>query len=154
MVLENLVLLIKGELVGQKKGAQKGPTPKTIKINKCHIVIFVLFSTVGPASDVNDVPATAILDNTMQLDKLHAGQGGEVKRRKPSRDHIHRLNRDLDAEQQAEVGPLSFVKTSEMNITGTLPQAGNLKLFVPSLPTQSSTRPKQNIVLMRPDKTE
>ena len=47
--------------------------------------------------------------------------------------------------------------TSEMNITGTLPQAGNLKLFVPSLSTQSSTRPKQNIfnvVLMRPDKTE
>ena len=46
---------------------------------------------------------------------------------------------------------------SEMNITGTLPQAGNLKLFVPSLSTQSSTRPKQNIfnvVLMRPDKTE
>ena len=43
-----------------------------------------------------------------------------------------------------------------MNITGTLPQAGNLKLFVPSLSTQSSTRPKQNIfnvVLMRPDKT-
>ena len=49
------------------------------------------------------------------------------------------------------------VRTSEMNITGTLPQAGNLKLFVPSLSTQSSTRPKQNIfnvVLMRPDKTE
>ena len=48
-------------------------------------------------------------------------------------------------------------KASEMNITGTLPQAGNLKLFVPSLSTQSSTRPKQNIfnvVLMRPDKTE
>ena len=47
--------------------------------------------------------------------------------------------------------------TSEMNITGTLPQAGNLKLFVPSLLTQGSTRPKQNIfsvVLMRPDKTE
>ena len=47
--------------------------------------------------------------------------------------------------------------SSEMNITGTLPQAGNLKLFVRSLPTQSSTRPKQNIfnvVLMRPDKTE
>ena len=43
-----------------------------------------------------------------------------------------------------------------MNITGTLPQAGNLKLFVPSLSTQSSTRPKQNmfnVVLMRPDKT-
>ena len=98
--------------VGQKKGAQKGTTPKTIKLNKCHIVIFVLFSTVGPASDVNDIPATAILDNTMQLDKLHAGQGGEVKRRKPSRDHIHHLSRDLDAEQQAEVGPLSFVKTS------------------------------------------
>ena len=37
------------------------------------------------------------------------------------------------------------VKTSEMNITGTLPQAGNLKLFVPSLSTQGSTRPKQNI---------
>ena len=34
---------------------------------------------------------------------------------------------------------------SEMNITGTLPQAGNVKLFVPSLPTQGSTRPKQNI---------
>ena len=51
----------------------------------------------------------------------------------------------------------SCLQTSEMNITGTLPQAGNLKLFVPSLPTQSSTRPKQNIfnvVLMRPDKTE
>ena len=47
--------------------------------------------------------------------------------------------------------------SSEMNITGTLPQAGNLKLFVPSLSTQGSTRPKQNIfnvVLMRPDKTE
>ena len=47
--------------------------------------------------------------------------------------------------------------SSEMNITGTLPQAGNLKLFVPSLSTQSSTRPKQtifNVVLMRPDKTE
>ena len=46
---------------------------------------------------------------------------------------------------------------SEMNITGTLPQAGNLKLFVPSLSTQGSTRPKQNmfnVVLMRPDKTE
>ena len=36
-------------------------------------------------------------------------------------------------------------KDSEMNITGTLPQAGNLKLFVPSLSTQGSTRPKQNI---------
>ena len=35
--------------------------------------------------------------------------------------------------------------TSEMNITGTLPQAGNVKLFVPSLSTQGSTRPKQNI---------
>ena len=49
------------------------------------------------------------------------------------------------------------VTLSEMNITGTLPQAGNLKLFVPSLSTQGSTRPKQNmfnIVLMRPDKTE
>ena len=49
------------------------------------------------------------------------------------------------------------VKISEMNITGTLPQVGNLKLFVPSLSTQGSTRPKQNIfnvVLMRPDKTE
>ena len=49
------------------------------------------------------------------------------------------------------------VYTSEMNITGTLPQAGNLKLFVPSLSTQDSTRPKQNmfnVVLMRPDKTE
>ena len=47
--------------------------------------------------------------------------------------------------------------SSEMNITGTLPQAGNLKLFVPSLSTQGLTRPKQNIcnvVLMRPDKTE
>ena len=47
--------------------------------------------------------------------------------------------------------------TSEMNITGTLPQAGNLKLFVPSLSTQGSTWPKQNmfnVVLMRPDKTE
>ena len=47
--------------------------------------------------------------------------------------------------------------SSEMNITGTLPQAGNLKLFVPSLSTQSLTRPKQNIfnvVLIRPDKTE
>ena len=46
---------------------------------------------------------------------------------------------------------------SEMNITGTLPQVGNLKIFVPSLSTQSSTRPKQNIfnvVLIRPDKTE
>ena len=46
--------------------------------------------------------------------------------------------------------------TSEINITGTLPQAGNLKLFVPSLSTQGSTRPKQNIfnvVLMRSDKT-
>ena len=46
---------------------------------------------------------------------------------------------------------------SEMNITGTLPQAGNLKLFVPSLSTQGSTRPKQNmfnVVLMQPDKTE
>ena len=32
-----------------------------------------------------------------------------------------------------------------MNITGTLPQAGNLKLSVPSLSTQDSTRPKQNI---------
>ena len=44
---------------------------------------------------------------------------------------------------------LSYVKvlseTSEMNITGTLPQAGNLKLFVPSLSTQDSTWPKQNI---------
>ena len=42
-----------------------------------------------------------------------------------------------------------------MNITGTLPQAGNLKLFVPNLSTQGSTRPKQNIfnvVLMRPAK--
>ena len=49
------------------------------------------------------------------------------------------------------------VHISEMNITGTLPQAENLKLFVPSLSTQGSTRPKQNIfnvVLMRPDKTE
>ena len=49
------------------------------------------------------------------------------------------------------------IDNSEMNITGTLPQAGNLKLFVPSLSTQSSTRLKQNIfnvVLMRPDKTE
>ena len=49
-----------------------------------------------------------------------------------------------------------YVRVSEMNITGTLPQAGNLKLFVPSLSTQGSTRPKQNIfnILMRPDKTE
>ena len=50
-----------------------------------------------------------------------------------------------------------FTITSEMNITETLPQAGNLKLFVPSLSTQGSTRPKQNIfnvVLMRPDNTE
>ena len=49
------------------------------------------------------------------------------------------------------------LQTSEMNITGTLPQAGNLKLFVPSLSAHGSTRPKQNIfnvVLMRPDKTE
>ena len=49
------------------------------------------------------------------------------------------------------------VLTSEMNITGTLPQAGNLKLFVPSLSTQDSSRPKQNIfnvVLTRSDKTE
>ena len=49
------------------------------------------------------------------------------------------------------------VKRSEMNITGTLPQAGNLKLFVPSLSTQSLTRPKQNIfnvVLIRADKTD
>ena len=56
-----------------------------------------------------------------------------------------------------ETGPTSCYLPSEMNITGTLPQAGNLKLFVPSLSTQSSTRPKQNIfnvVLMRPDKTE
>ena len=47
--------------------------------------------------------------------------------------------------------------TSEMNITGTLPQAGNVKLFVPSLSTQGSTRLKQNIfnvVLMRSDKIE
>ena len=52
---------------------------------------------------------------------------------------------------------LCFILPSEMNITGTLPQAENLKLFVPSLSTQSSTRPKQNMfndVLMRPDKTE
>ena len=51
---------------------------------------------------------------------------------------------------------LSRARTSEMNITGTLPQAGNVKLFVPSLSTQDSTRPKQNIVnvvLMRSDKT-
>ena len=49
------------------------------------------------------------------------------------------------------------VHSSEMNITGTLPQAGNLKLFVPSLSTEGSTGPKQNmfnVVLMRPDKTE
>ena len=49
------------------------------------------------------------------------------------------------------------VHISEMNVTGTLPQAGNLNLFVPSLSTQGSTRPKQNmfnVVLMRPDKTE
>ena len=52
---------------------------------------------------------------------------------------------------------LMCVYHSEMIITGTLPQAVNLKLFVPSLSTQGSTRPKQNIfnvVLMRPDKTE
>ena len=38
-----------------------------------------------------------------------------------------------------------LVGYSEMNITGTLPQAGNLKLFVLSLSTHGSTRPKQNI---------
>ena len=32
-----------------------------------------------------------------------------------------------------------------MNIAGTLPQEGNVKLFVPGLSTQRSTRPKQNI---------
>ena len=53
--------------------------------------------------------------------------------------------------------PVCCIVYSEMNINGTLPQAGNLKLFVPTLSTQGSTRPKQNIfnvVLMRPDKTE
>ena len=56
-----------------------------------------------------------------------------------------------------KVETLCSIWTSEMNITGMLPQAGDLKLFVPSLSTQGSTRPKQNIfnvVLMRPDKTE
>ena len=43
---------------------------------------------------------------------------------------------------------------SEMNITGTLPQAGNLKLFVPSLSTQSSTRPKQNMFNVVCDRTK
>ena len=38
-----------------------------------------------------------------------------------------------------------LLHSSEMNITGTLPQEGNVKLFVPSLSTQGSTRPKQNI---------
>ena len=52
---------------------------------------------------------------------------------------------------------LQPLQLSEMNITGTLPQAGNLKLFVPSFSMQGSTRPKQNmfnVVLMRPDKIE
>ena len=71
--------------------------------NKCYIVVLALRSTVGPANDVDVIPVTTILDNSMQLDKLHAGQGGEVKRRRPSRDHIQRLSRDLDPEQQAEV---------------------------------------------------
>ncbi len=49
------------------------------------------------------MPETAILDHTMQLDKIHAGRDGDVKRHKPSRDHIQRLSRGLDPDQQAEV---------------------------------------------------
>ena len=63
----------------------------------------------------------------------------------------------LFGERSSCIGSFVHIKTSEMNITGTLPQAGNVKLFVPSLSTQGSTRPKQNIfnvVLMRSDKTE
>ena len=35
-----------------------------------------------------------------------------------------------------------------MNITGTLPQAGNLKLFVPSLSTQGCNTAKTNITFV------
>ena len=66
------------------------------------------------------------------------------------------ISRNCQSSKESLSLILSAVR-SEMNITGTLPQAGNLKLFVPSLSTQSSTRPKHNVfnvVLMRPDKTE
>ena len=43
---------------------------------------------------------------------------------------------------------VSLDQNSEMNITGTLPQGGNVKLFGPSLSTQGSTRPKQNILML------
>ncbi|XP_028393127.1 neurabin-1-like [Dendronephthya gigantea] len=50
----------------------------------------------------NVIPATAILDPTMQHDKIQAA-AGDARRRRPSRDHIQRLSRDLDPDQQAEI---------------------------------------------------
>jgi hypothetical protein len=73
------------------------------------IVFFVLYSPAGTGSDMSDVPETAVLDHTMQHDKIHAGQAADVKRRRPSREHIHRLSRELDPDQQAEVCPLCFL---------------------------------------------
>ena len=55
------------------------------------------------------MPETAILDHTMQLDKIHAGRDGDVKRHKPSRDHIQRLSRGLDPDQQAEVLNVHYI---------------------------------------------
>ena len=49
------------------------------------------------------MPETAVLDHNMQRDKIHAARDGDVKRQKPSRDHIHRFSRELDPDQQAEV---------------------------------------------------
>lgn len=60
------------------------------------------------AADFGDVsPATGILDPTMQHDKTQAA--GDARRRGLPRDHIQRLSRDLDPDQQAEVCPLSMV---------------------------------------------
>ena len=38
--------------------------------------------------------------------------------------------------------------SSEMNITGTLPQAGNLKLFVPSLPTRIQHGQNKTVLML------
>lgn len=56
----------------------------------------------GKASDLSDtVPPTDVLDNSMQLDKRHAGV--DPRRRRPSREHIHNFGQDLDPHQQAAI---------------------------------------------------
>ena len=71
----------------------------------CVFLIILLADTRG---EISDVPETAVLDHNMQHHKIHAGRDGDVKRQKPSRDHIHRFSRELDPDQQAEVLETSF----------------------------------------------